>query len=96
MNQAAPKIEIFYSQMCGLCHEAMDFFKGRDLPFDSFEVQWRGEDLVDSEHARELKRRVPDVSFVPQIFIDGRHIAGYRTLEELIRTGEIEEILRKD
>ena len=95
MKDSRPNIEIFFSQMCGLCHEAMDFFRARGLEFEAFEVQWQGEELADSEHARDLKRRVPDVSFVPQIFVDGRHIAGYRSLEELIRTGEIEEILGK-
>ena len=88
-----PKIEIFFSQMCGLCHEAMDFFRERELPFESYEVHWKGEDLLDSENAQELKRRVPNVEFVPQIFIDGHHIEGYRSLHELIKTGEIESIL---
>ena len=90
-----PKIEIFFSQMCGLCHEAMDFFRERGLTFDAYEVHWKGNELVDSENARELKRRVPDVEFVPQIFIDGRYIEGYRSLEELIKTGEIDTILSK-
>lgn len=94
LNQdATPKIEIFFSQMCGLCHEAMDFFREKGLAFEAYEVHWQGDELVDSEPARELKRRVPDVEFVPQIFIHGRHIAGYRTLAELIKTGEIEDIL---
>jgi glutaredoxin len=88
-----PKIEIYYAQMCSLCHEAMDYFRSRGLPFTSYELTWKGDGWQDSESARELARRCGPVDFVPQIFINGRHIAGWRTLSELIRDGRIDELL---
>ena len=88
-----PKVEIFYAQMCGLCHKAMDYFTEKGVPFDAYEVQWSGDNWVDSENAREMRRRCGDVDFVPQLLIDGRHIKGYRELERLIDTGEIDDLL---
>jgi glutaredoxin len=77
--------------MCDLCHKAMDYFRERGIPVDAYELKWKGDGWEDSENARELKRRCgEDVDFVPQIFIDGRHIPGWKTLSELIETGKIE------
>lgn len=89
------KIEIFYSPMCWACHEAMDYFSGRGLEYDSYEVAWKGEELQNSENARELQRRCGNVDFVPQIFIDGKHIGGWRKLSEMIESGEIEKVLNR-
>ena len=88
------RVEIFYAQMCGLCHEAMDYFCSRGVKFDSYEVKWVGDAFEDSDNSRELYRRCgKDIDFVPQIFIDGRHIPGWKTLSELIESGEIDAIL---
>lgn len=81
--------------MCGLCHEAMDFFRGKEIAFESFEVFWKDGELVDDDNGRELKRRIGDVEFVPQVFIDGKSIGGWKNISKLIETGEIEEILAK-
>lgn len=88
-----PNVEIFTAPMCSLCDEAKDFFRSRGIPFSAHELRWSGEGWEDSEAARELARRCGPVDFVPQIFINGRHIAGWRTLAELIRTGEVEALL---
>ncbi len=87
---ATPCVEIFYAEICGLCHKALAFFRERGVPVSAYEVEWDGERFVDGEHARELRRRCGDVDFVPQIFIDGRHIAGWRRLEPMIESGEID------
>ncbi len=90
------KIEIFHSEVCGLCHKALEYFRSRELPVKAYEVVWddAANAFMDSEHARELYRRCgPDIDFVPQIFINGRHIRGWRELEPMIHSGEIERIL---
>lgn len=89
-----PEIEIYYADICGLCHKAMDFFRSRGLPFRSYEVHWGGEAFVDSPKVREMYGRCGGtVDFVPQIFVNGRHIAGWRKLEPMITSGEFDEIL---
>ncbi len=91
-----PKIEIYYAQICGLCHEAMDFFCSRNLPFIAHEVFWDKEkdNWEDSETVREMKARAGDVDFVPQIFInDTTHIAGWRVLQAMIASGEFDRLI---
>lgn len=89
-----PKIEIFFSQLCGGCHDAMDYFRGRGLPYESYEVKWEpGGRLADGENEQELRRRCGDVDFVPQIFVDDKHVGGWLALSALIENGEVEALL---
>ena len=88
-----PRIEIFYSQLCGACHEAMDYFTGRSIAFESYEVEWRDGDWVDDENGRRFKAYFGTADFVPQIMIGDRHVKGWRELSALIESGEIDNIL---
>ena len=89
-----PDIEIFYADICGLCHKAMNYFLKRGLPFRTYEVTWDGQAFVDSEHTRAMYARCGGtVDFVPQMFINGHHIPGWRKLEPMIHSGELEKIL---
>lgn len=90
-----PHIEIFYADICGLCHKAIDYFRNRELTFTAREVHWDSEanDFVDSDNIREMKERCGDVDFVPQIFINGQHVPGWKNLEPMIESGEIETLL---
>jgi len=91
-----PSIEIYYAQVCGLCHKAMDFFRSRKLPFTAIEVFYDAakDDWVPGPEVDEMKRRAGDVDFVPQIFINGTtHIAGWRKLEPMIASGEFDKLM---
>lgn len=91
-----PKIELFYAEVCGLCHKAMDFFRERGLVFTAYEIEYDKEkdDWVPSPTVDEMKRRAGDVDFVPQIFINGTHIAGWKKLEPMIESGEFDKLLQ--
>jgi len=89
-----PEIEIFYADICGLCHKAMDYFRSRNLPFTTYEVFWDGDHFRESPAQQEMVRRCGDVDFVPQIFINGTHIPGWRKLEPMIHSGELDRILQ--
>ncbi len=97
MTSNTPHIEIYYAEICGLCQQALSYFRSRGLPFTAYEVFWdeAADAFVDSEHARTMYRRCGEtIDFVPQIFIHGRHIRGWRELEPMIQSGEIEHVLR--
>jgi hypothetical protein len=89
-----PRIEIFYSQLCGACHEAMDYFAGRGIPFESYEVTWRNGDWLDDANGRRFKAHFGTADFVPQIMIGDRHVKGWKELSALIASGEIDDILK--
>lgn len=91
-----PTIDIYYASICGLCTKAIEFLRGRGLTFTAHAVEWDGHNdrFVDSPNVREMYRRCGEpVDFVPQIFIGGTHIKGWRQLEPLIQSGEIDRIL---
>lgn len=94
---SGPGIEIFTADICGLCHKAKDYFRGRNLPFTDYAVEWdaAAAAFVDSPNTREMYRRCGRVvDIVPQIFINGRHhVAGWRKLEPMIASGEFDQLL---
>lgn len=97
MNES-PDIEIYYAEICGLCHKAMDFFRSRNLPFTRHEVFWDAEKdaFHDTQTARDMFERIGgETDFVPQIFINGTHVAGWKKLEPMIENGDVDRLLEK-
>ena len=91
-----PNIEIYYAHVCGLCTKALSFLRERNASFTAFAVEWDAERdaFVDSEHTRRLYGRCGEtVDFVPHIFVGDHHIPGWRALEPMIESGEIDELI---
>ena len=89
-------IDIYYSRVCGLCTEAITFFHSRGVTFTAYAVEYDADAdaFVDSENTREMYARCgEEVEFVPQIFIGKRHIGGWRKLEPMIESGEIDQLI---
>jgi len=92
-------ITVYFAEVCGLCHKTMDWMRDNDIPFEAKEIIYdkEADAFVDSENTREMYARVgSEVDFVPQIFINERHIPGYRKLEPMIESGEIFDILKAE
>jgi glutaredoxin len=92
------RVEIFYAEVCGLCHKAMDAFRDRGLNFDAIEVGYdpQADDWIPSPQVDEMKRRAGEVDFVPQIFVNGHHIAGWKQLEPMLHSGEFDRLLQPE
>lgn len=93
-----PEIEVFYCNVCGLCTKALDLLRSRNLDFHAYAVTWDkdADAFTDSPNTREMFRRCgDDVDFVPQFFINGIHVAGWRKLEPMIQSGEFDRMLQK-
>jgi len=91
-----PQVEVYYARICGLCVKVIDFFRHRGVTFTAYAVEWndKAETFVDSPNTREMYRRcAAEVDFVPQIFVGNVHIRGWRKLEPMIESGEIDRIL---
>ena len=89
-------IDVYYARVCGLCTKALEFFRSRGATFTAHAVEWDADHdaFADSPAAREMHRRCGEtVDFVPQIFIGNRHIKGWRTLEPMIASGEIDRLV---
>ncbi len=91
-----PKVDIYHSKVCGLCAKAIDFLHRRGVSFTAHAVAYdaAADEFVDSTTTREMIRRCgAPVDFVPQIFIGERHVGGWRKLEAMIESGEIDALL---
>ena len=90
-----PNIEIYYASVCGLCHKALEYFSHQGLSFTARAVGYdkEADDWVPSPVVDEMKQRAGDVDFVPQIFVNGHHIAGWKKLEPMIESGEFDRLL---
>ena len=91
------KIEIYYAEVCGLCHKALDFFAERQLPVQAHKVEWDGQRdrWVDSKNVHDMLRRAGEVDFVPQIFINDQHIGGCDDMHALDHAGELTALLEQ-
>jgi len=90
-----PSIEIYHAEICTLCHKAMDYFRARGLAFTAHEVFWdsANDTWVPGPTVDAMLRRCGPVDFVPQIFVNGVHIPGWRKLEPMIHSGEFDRII---
>ena len=89
-----PQVDIYYASVCGLCTKAIEFLRKRGVTFTAHAVEWdeNTDSFVDSPNSREMYRRCgEEVDFVPQMFIGNVHIRGWRQLEPMIESGEIEQ-----
>ena len=90
------KIDVYYTRICGLCTKALEFMRSRNATFTAYAVEWDGENdrFVDSPNVRQMHERCgEEVDFVPQIFIGDTHIKGWRKLEPMIESGEIDALI---
>lgn len=90
------QVDIYYARVCSLCDKAIEFFCKRGITFTAYAVEWDAEkeEFVDSDNTREMYMRCGEkVDFVPQMFIGTQHIKGWRTLEPMIESGEIDRLI---
>ena len=71
--------------MCGYCDAAKEEFESREWDYTTYNIKH----ACTYDH---LKKLLPDVKTVPQIWIDGKHIGGYDELKEWLNTVDLLEI----
>lgn len=91
-------IDVYYCRVCGLCGKAIDFFRSRGATFTAHAIEYDADkdEFVESPNTREMYRRCGGkVDFVPQMFIGTVHIKGWKQLEPMIESGEIDRLIPK-
>jgi glutaredoxin len=71
------KVEIYGVENCSYCKLAVKWCEENDKTYVYYDIT-DATDLID-----ELIERIGFVKTVPQIFIDGEHIGGYKELTEV-------------
>lgn len=72
------RIEIYTSRTCGYCYAAKSLLNEQGLAYTEVDVTY------DDEKRREMMERSKQRT-VPQIFIDGKPVGGYRDLVRLLK-----------
>ncbi|MHB8252989.1 MAG: glutaredoxin 3 [Acidiferrobacter sp.] len=82
-----PKILMYTTRVCPYCQMAQRLLEKKGVVIEKVRV--------DDEPARrrEMTERAQGATTVPQIFIDDRHIGGYRELAQLDMKGELDPLL---
>ena len=75
-------IEIYTSQGCGYCSAAKSMLRNMGLNFREF-------DLTRDGSGRQKLIELTGRRTVPQIFVDGESIGGYKELATLRASGEL-------
>lgn len=87
------QVDIYYCRVCGLCNRAIDFFRDRGVTFTAHAVEFdpQADAFIDSANTRTMYERCGGpVDIVPQMFVGNMHIAGWKKLEPMIESGEID------
>lgn len=79
-------VKIYTTNDCPFCHAAKNLLKGKGVRFEEIDVS-------DEEDFDALVERT-GWQTVPQIFIGGQMIGGYRELSKLDQEGKLDGLLR--
>lgn len=80
------KVVIYTTTYCPYCVAAKRLLRERGIQFDEV-------DVTGSDELRQWLVEISGQRTVPQIFIHGRPIGGYRELAELAQHGELDGLL---
>jgi glutaredoxin 3 len=83
-------IVLYTTPYCGYCRAAKTLLQNKGLAFEEIDVAF------DQELRAEMLQRANGMRTVPQIFIHGRHVGGYRELAALEREGKLEAWLASE
>ena len=77
-----PRVTLYHTERCGYCRRAEQLLAHKGIPFESV-------DVTDDDARRAWLVDRTGKRTVPQIFIDGEPIGGFRELDALDRSGEL-------
>lgn len=79
-------VQIYTTKSCGYCHAAKEFFRKKGLAFEEIDVTGEPEKRAWLLEATGLRT-------VPQVFINGEPIGGFREVMRLEARGELDSLL---
>ena len=80
-------VEIYTGPLCIFCDWAKKLLERKGVPYKEIYI---GDDLDKRE---EMLKKTNGSKTVPQIFIDGKHIGGNDSLQDLERKGKLNSLL---
>ncbi len=81
-----PNVVVYTTAFCPYCTRAKDLLRHKGIPFEEI-------DLTDADPARTALVERTGMRTLPQIFVDGKLVGGWRELQALDREGKLELVL---
>lgn len=82
-----PRVTIYTTQYCAWCEATRDLLRQKRIYFDDVDV------TGDHVMREKLVAMSGGAMTVPQIWINGRHVGGYRDLQRLDHSGQLDTML---
>ncbi len=82
------EVKLYTRKFCGYCTAAQQLLAQKQIPYTEI-------DATNDPPTRAWLAKETGQSTMPQIFIDGRSIGGYRELSALERSGQLDTLLGK-
>ena len=84
-------IEIYTLPACPYCNKAKKLFRSLNLEYKEHDISENQEKMRE-----ELKKKfnLPERATVPQITVNGHYVGGYTDLENMYKSGKLDEILK--
>lgn len=81
------KVIIYSADYCPYCHAAKALFNGKNVPFEEINVE--GDDEKRAWLLETTGQRT-----VPQIFINDKPYGGFTDIQDLDRSGKLDQLLK--
>ena len=81
------KIKIYTSNNCVFCNSAKQLLRKKKLKFKEINIS------KDNKLKKEMIKKSNGMMTVPQIFINNKHIGGFKELIDLTNSRKINEII---
>ena len=84
-------VVVFAKTTCGFSHAAIDIFEDMDLDPDVVQLNTR----PDGPALQNALHEMTGMRTVPSVWVGGKFIGGYSETSQLLRSGELVELLRE-
>ncbi len=81
------RVQVYTTTYCAFCTRAKSLLKRKDIEFEEIDV------TNDHELREKLVAMAGGRRTVPEIFIDGRIVGGYKELKVLDDAGDLDKLL---
>ena len=81
------KVVIYTGPFCNFCSAAKHLLNKKKINYEEIDIGY------DDKKREEMLKKTNGSKTVPQIFIDGKHIGGNDSLQDLERKGKLNSLL---
>lgn len=82
------EVEIYTKDLCAYCEHAKQLLQQKGVDFTEIRVD------LDADKLKQMLARSSGARTLPQIFINGEHVGGFKELQALEHEGTLDQLLK--